>query len=255
MAILTIFDNDILHVAAETLLIVTGSMLLGILVGYVYYAKVKGELTGSRQDVARLRKEADELRGQLQDALVLQRASESELDEARAKIELQSRTIHDHYGAMLSEEHKQARHQAELDDLRAQIEAYRARLQVIEAELTLARATRPTVDATAVPGPPASVSYAHVSDIMGKAVADNDLTVISGIGPKTSSLLHVHGVRTWQELADTSVDLLRHILEGEGGVYRAIDPTHWPEQALMASRGEWRKLRAFQEYLRQPGKA
>lgn len=250
MALLNILDNDILHMAAETLLIVTGSMLLGILVSYFYYTRVKQELTASREDAARFRKEADDLRSQLHETIALHRAVEAELDDARLKINQQSRTLHDQYLHLREETDKQTHHRAELDELRSQVETYRARLKVIEDELAGIRIDKPAVDMREGDGP-AGAPYAHVSDILGRAVTENDLTAIAGIGPKTAALLRSHGIATWKDLANTSVEFLRQVLDGEGGPYKGIDPGHWPGQARMAERGEWRKLRAYQEYLRR----
>jgi predicted flap endonuclease-1-like 5' DNA nuclease len=86
-------------------------------------------------------------------------------------------------------------------------------------------------------------------------VSENDLTVIAGIGPKAAALLRSHGIGTWKDLADTSVEFLRQVLDGEGGPYKGIDPGHWPGQARMAERGEWRKLRAYQDFLRRQDNA
>lgn len=254
MVFLNILDNEIFHMAAETLLIVTGSMLLGLLVGYFYYVRLRAELEESRQETTRVRHEADELRVRLQEAIARQRDIESSLDDARAKIDLQARRIHDQYVSLQGEEDRQARHQTELDGLQAQIDTYRARLQVIEAELAAARQDRSILDTQEVSGP-ASAIFESVREILGRAVEEDDLTIVTGIGPKIASVLHLHGVRTWQELSLTSVELLRQILESEGGIYRAADPTTWPEQAGMAARGEWRRLKAYQEHLRHQEKA
>jgi len=254
MVILNILDNEIFHVAAETLLIVTGSMLLGLLVGYLYYTRLKGELEVSRSETAQARHEADELRVRLQEAIARQRDIESNLDDARAKIDLQSRRIHDQYVSLQGEEDRQARQKTELEDLRAQVDKYRARLQVIEAELAAARQDRAILDTQELSGP-ASPSLDTAREILGRAVAEDDLTVVTGIGPKIASVLHLHGVRTWLELSVASVELLRHVLDSEGGIYRTADPTSWPEQAGMAARGEWRRLKAYQEHLRRQEKA
>ena len=250
MALLNILDNDILHMAAETLLIVTGSMLLGILVSYVYYTRIKQELAASREESARFRKEADDLRSQLHETIALNRAAEAELDDARLKINQQSRTLHDQYLHLRDEADKQNQHQAAMDELGLQIETYRARLKVIEDELATSRGDKPVAELRE-DGRPAGAQYTHVAEILGRAVSENDLTVIAGIGPKTATLLRNHGVGTWKALADTAVEFLRQVLDGEGGPYKGIDPGHWPGQARMAERGEWRKLRAYQDYLRR----
>lgn len=71
---------------------------------------------------------------------------------------------------------------------------------------------------------------AHAEDHAGPVSAD-DLVRIRGIGPKTVSLLHAAGITTFAQLASTSVDQLRAILQQAGGRYRIIDPTSWPAQA------------------------
>jgi predicted flap endonuclease-1-like 5' DNA nuclease len=89
-----------------------------------------------------------------------------------------------------------------------------------------------------------------VSKLIGRQVAENDLTLILGIGPKTAEILKSHGVDTWDKLAATPLlDLSKWLLEA-GGIYKSQDPTSWAKQATMAAHGEWRKLRLYQETLR-----
>lgn len=59
--------------------------------------------------------------------------------------------------------------------------------------------------------------------------APDDLTRISGIGPKLNALLNEHGIRTYAQLAATPVARLNTLLE-EAGLYMA-DPSGWPDQA------------------------
>ncbi len=80
--------------------------------------------------------------------------------------------------------------------------------------------------------------------------APNDLKQIEGIGPKIEQLLNDHGIWTFAQLANTSVDRLRAILEAGGPNFRLADPTTWPEQARLAAEGAWDELRALQERLR-----
>ncbi len=66
---------------------------------------------------------------------------------------------------------------------------------------------------------------------------DADLVQIEGIGPKTAGLLNDAGITTVSQLAATSVEQLRAILEQAGPRYRIVDPTAWPAraQALLPS--------------------
>ncbi|HZD55427.1 MAG TPA: DUF4332 domain-containing protein [Anaerolineales bacterium] len=56
-----------------------------------------------------------------------------------------------------------------------------------------------------------------------------DFRRIDGIGPKVNQLLHEAGIRTYEQLADSSEEKLRAIL-GEANLYM-INPESWPEQA------------------------
>jgi predicted flap endonuclease-1-like 5' DNA nuclease/peptidoglycan hydrolase CwlO-like protein len=76
-----------------------------------------------------------------------------------------------------------------------------------------------------------------------------DLKIVEGIGPKIEKLLKKAGIKTLSDLADTSEVRLREILEAGGDAYRMHDPTTWPQQADLASKGQWDKLKEYQEYL------
>ena len=59
----------------------------------------------------------------------------------------------------------------------------------------------------------------------------DDLTKISGIGPKTATILAAAGITTYAQLAAATDGGLREILESAGPRYRLLDPTTWPDQA------------------------
>jgi predicted flap endonuclease-1-like 5' DNA nuclease len=75
-----------------------------------------------------------------------------------------------------------------------------------------------------------------------------DFRRIEGIGPKVNQLLHEAGIRTYQQLADSSEEDLRRILR-EANLYM-INPETWPEQAQIAANGDWERLKALQEELK-----
>lgn len=82
-----------------------------------------------------------------------------------------------------------------------------------------------------------------------KAFKQDDLKAIEGIGPATEKLLHNNGVKTWRELANTTADKLRQILESGGSRFSLGDPTTWPKQAEMAADGKFDELREYQDFL------
>ncbi|MEM0993822.1 MAG: helix-hairpin-helix domain-containing protein [Bacteroidota bacterium] len=76
-----------------------------------------------------------------------------------------------------------------------------------------------------------------------------DLRIIAGVGPKTEELLKNNGVRNWVELASTDVERLRAILRDAGAPFDTLNPSTWPEQARLASNGEWERFKDYQGYL------
>lgn len=75
----------------------------------------------------------------------------------------------------------------------------------------------------------------------------DDLKKIEGIGPKIEQLFNEAGISTYADLSAADVERLKDILSAAGSRYQMHDPTSWPEQAGMASRGEWDKLNEWQE--------
>lgn len=84
----------------------------------------------------------------------------------------------------------------------------------------------------------------------GTATRTDDLTRIEGVGPKVAGLLIDGGIRSFAELADTPSSRLARILADAGPNFRLADPGSWPEQALLAERGEWEALDRLQAQLR-----
>lgn len=86
---------------------------------------------------------------------------------------------------------------------------------------------------------------------MGAAsTAQDDLTVVEGIGPKIQMLLNQYGVRTYRQLADTPVERLREILTNAGPQLAMHDPGTWPSQANLAANDQWDALKSIQGFLK-----
>lgn len=78
-----------------------------------------------------------------------------------------------------------------------------------------------------------------------------DLTLVEGIGPKTSAALQAAGVHNYADLAALTPDQLAAILKDAG---LSADPSTWPEQAQLALQGNMDELKAYQDKL-QGGRA
>lgn len=85
--------------------------------------------------------------------------------------------------------------------------------------------------------------------MMGVTVKEDDLTVVEGIGPKISELLHNAGIDSWSALSALTLEKLRTILKEAGSRFSVHKPDSWSRQAGMAARGEWGALKEWQDSL------
>jgi predicted flap endonuclease-1-like 5' DNA nuclease len=79
----------------------------------------------------------------------------------------------------------------------------------------------------------------------------DNLTIVSGIGPKVSFILRTARITTFTKLAALNAKKIQKILEKENPqLLQLVDPTTWPEQAGLASTGEWENLKSLQNSLK-----
>jgi len=251
---LNIIGNTALLLVAETLVIVIGSMLMGILLSNLLKSNSKKQITDLQAEISQEKEQTETLRDQVRELNNIQEHLKKEVAEMRLKSDSQSKTIYEQQLHIAAREGESKSQKGAIDGLNASIDSYQRRLRIIEEELTQAK-NAVLIPHSFTPAVAQRANYDHVSKLLGKTVTENDLTLISGIGPKTSALLQSHKIQTWQDLSETSADKLRQILDEAGGIYRSQDSSSWPKQALMAAQSEWRKLRVYQEALKkgEPG--
>lgn len=85
--------------------------------------------------------------------------------------------------------------------------------------------------------------------ILGFSNNPEDLKIVEGIGPKIEELLKKAGINTWADLAASSVDRLKAILNEAGDSFRLADPGSWAQQAALAAEGRWQELKDLQDRL------
>ncbi len=78
----------------------------------------------------------------------------------------------------------------------------------------------------------------------------DDLKLIEGIGPKVAEVLNTAGIHTFADMAATSGERLKEILDAAEGNFNAQDTTTWPQQAQLAAEGKMDDLKALQEKLK-----
>ena len=137
-------------------------------------------------------------------------------------------------------------------DLEGDLALAKGKLREIEG-VSLKVAKSPAVDISSAmvgfgAGAISSSSDGVRSDKYAWLTQDN-LQVIEGVGPKMDSVLKENGVNNFTALAAKSPEELRAILDKYGDNYQIIDPTSWPRQAELASKGEYDELMSFQKQL------
>jgi predicted flap endonuclease-1-like 5' DNA nuclease len=78
--------------------------------------------------------------------------------------------------------------------------------------------------------------------------ADDDLTVVEGIGPHIATVLAAAGIPTLSALAKAEPAQLERVLRDAG--LNLAQPDTWPEQARLAASGRMEELERLQERLR-----
>ena len=82
-----------------------------------------------------------------------------------------------------------------------------------------------------------------------KAAKGDDLKIIEGIGPKIAETLVAAGIVTFADLAATSAEKVKEILDAAEGNFNAADATTWAEQAQLAADGKMDELKELQDRL------
>ncbi len=82
---------------------------------------------------------------------------------------------------------------------------------------------------------------------MGKAIKQDDLKIVEGIGPKIEGMFKTAGIKTWKALSESSVAECQKVLDGGGDRYKIHDPASWPLQAKMCYEGKWKELAKWQD--------
>ncbi len=77
----------------------------------------------------------------------------------------------------------------------------------------------------------------------------DNLKIVEGIGPKIEGILHAAGIKTYAQLAATTVAHLEKVVREDAGI-RVAFPDTWPEQAKLAADGAWDALEKLQDELK-----
>lgn len=76
-----------------------------------------------------------------------------------------------------------------------------------------------------------------------------DFTIIEGIGPAVTKLLHSEGVKSFQDLASSDLDMLKNLMKSRRN--NIADPTTWAQQAQMVIDNDREGLEKLQNELKR----
>ncbi|MEZ5476553.1 MAG: DUF4332 domain-containing protein [Thiolinea sp.] len=209
------------------------SFVLGMLVAwglewlYVYFTRSAPQ----QREITQLRTELDQ-----------QVQSSSATEAARSQLEGEVTALRDKLTVLTAERDAA---QTENTELYARLLATEQPLAVSTAENAAEAAVDETVLATEV----TEDGEVQPEDEVVIAAAD-DLTVISGIGPKMAELLRQNGVSNYRQLAASNIDNLLHLLQEHGVPHSRARVVTWPEQAVYAADGDVQGLQAYLQGLK-----
>ncbi len=179
-------------------------------------------------------REIDDLRQELAIYKKARTTAEANLQTAEGEIESlrQELTVTKREGLVIGESReKLAAAEAEIARLRLQLEEATRAVTHEKAEAAAGQPLAPGSGAT------------------GAGIKIDDLKAIEGIGPKIETILHHAGIKTFAQLAASSVAALEKIVREDGGIKIAF-PDTWPQQAGLAAAGKWDELERFQDSLK-----
>ena len=137
----------------------------------------------------------------------------------------------------------------QINRLKAQSAELQDKNNFLEGELNACRKTKVSLEGSAN----VSGSTGVVAGTIGKATTlstkKDDLKIVEGIGPKIEELFNNAGIYTFAQLASTSVEKMKSILDAAGPRFQIHDPSTWADQSALARDGKWDELKKWQDEL------
>jgi|GEM_PF-3454006 len=84
----------------------------------------------------------------------------------------------------------------------------------------------------------------------GNIPAQDDLTIIEGIGPKIAHILQSYKISSYKSLSEADAQFLKEILKKSGAKFNLAIPDTWAEQANLARNEKWDELTTLKNELK-----
>lgn len=135
--------------------------------------------------------------------------------------------------------------------------------RALQAELTAVKMKQETVVTTepvVTPAPEAETAdittsavettVTEVATAVTESANNDDLTKLSGIGPKLAEAMQANGIQSYAQLAILSTDDLNEKLASSGIRYSKAIAESWAKQATFAAASDWSGLKTYQQTLK-----
>ena len=219
------FEGACNYAVWEVLVMLGGTLTLGVLLGYLIWGWTRKKLLLAEKKIGELETKNRKLNTELQAAKSLVRARSSQVTAARMLVQYLKTDII----APESQSEHPIKEQVDLSE----------HWELIPPELDMP-----------IELPPDAEQLSAASIIMEREISFNDLTVVEGVDSAIADVLGRSGINTWAQLASTTKHILRVVLDEAGPQFRVHKPKTWPRQAQMAMKGEWKKLKAYQDVVK-----
>jgi predicted flap endonuclease-1-like 5' DNA nuclease/outer membrane murein-binding lipoprotein Lpp len=97
---------------------------------------------------------------------------------------------------------------------------------------------------------PAALAANEALESIGEDGKRDDLMLVEGIDLKIQALLYQHGIKTYHQLSEQSVENLHEILASAVPPLVSYEPGTWPSQAALAANNELDTLKSVQGFLK-----
>jgi hypothetical protein len=140
---------------------------------------------------------------------------------------------------------------SQISRLKAHAGELQDRINFLEGELDACRKSKVAVSGSTNVGGIAAgaLGLAGAAVATGGATKKDDLKIVEGIGPKIEELFNNAGIYTFAQLATTSVEKMKSILDAAGPRFQIHDPSTWADQSALARDGKWDELKKWQDEL------
>lgn len=98
--------------------------------------------------------------------------------------------------------------------------------------------------------PAVETTVTEVATAVAESANNDDLTKLSGIGPKLAEAMQANGIQSYAQLAILSTDDVNAKLASSGIRYSKAIAESWAKQATFAAASDWSGLKTYQQTLK-----